>query len=273
MAAGTNAPVIIKKVKKGGGDGHHGGAWKVAYADFVTAMMAFFLLMWLLSSTSEQQKAGIADYFQPTIPINRVSGGGDGVFSGDNIFTTSTLEQSGTGGLSDQQGEALITQAQVDSAAEDAKMQDLQEALLGMGGESALDDNMMRHVVTRLTDEGLVIEIFDLPEAAMFDGDTQIPTPLMSELVTMIGGILQGVSNDIAIHGHVRSGPVVRVDYQVWDLSSNRAATVRSLLEASGTTPERIVRQTGEADRALVSNDPKSERNNRIELIVLRNDL
>ncbi|MHA1128959.1 MAG: flagellar motor protein MotB, partial [Alphaproteobacteria bacterium] len=92
------APIIIikrKKIVKGGG--HHGGAWKVAYADFVTAMMAFFLLMWLLNATTENQRKGLADYFNPTIPIVRVSGGGDGTFGGSSIFSQETLTQNGTG--------------------------------------------------------------------------------------------------------------------------------------------------------------------------------
>lgn len=88
MSADSNlAPVIIKRKKVVQGGGHHGGAWKVAYADFVTAMMAFFMLMWLLNATTEQQKAGLADYFTPTIPIVTTSGGGDGAFGGHSIFT------------------------------------------------------------------------------------------------------------------------------------------------------------------------------------------
>ena len=88
MSTETNTrPLIIKRKKKvSGGDGHHGGAWKVAYADFVTAMMAFFMMMWLLNATTEQQRKGIADYFSPTIPITRISGGGDGSFGGESVF-------------------------------------------------------------------------------------------------------------------------------------------------------------------------------------------
>jgi len=94
------APIIIKKKKVSGGDGHHGGAWKVAYADFVTAMMAFFMLMWLLNATTEKQRKGIADYFAPTIAISRVSGGGEGLFGGDSVFSENTLPQMGTGATS-----------------------------------------------------------------------------------------------------------------------------------------------------------------------------
>jgi hypothetical protein len=89
--------VIIKRKKIIKGGGHHGGAWKVAYADFVTAMMAFFMLMWLLNATTEKQRKGLADYFNPTIPINRVSGGGEGFFGGDNVFSEEVFSQSGTG--------------------------------------------------------------------------------------------------------------------------------------------------------------------------------
>ena len=101
MAAQANvAPIIIKKKKVVKGGGRHGGAWKVAYADFVTAMMAFFMLMWLLNATTEKQRKGLADYFAPTIPINRVSGGGDGAFGGDSVFSEQTMPQNGTGATS-----------------------------------------------------------------------------------------------------------------------------------------------------------------------------
>ena len=96
MSAQPVAPIIVKRKKVIAG-GHHGGAWKVAYADFVTAMMAFFLLMWLLGATNEKQRKGIADYFNPTIPVNKVSGGGDGAFGGDSIFSQNTLARNGTG--------------------------------------------------------------------------------------------------------------------------------------------------------------------------------
>ena len=101
MAVDSNvAPIIIKRKKVSGGDGHHGGAWKVAYADFVTAMMAFFLLMWLLNATTEKQRKGLADYFSPTVAISRVSGGGDGSLGGDSVFSENTLPRVGTGATS-----------------------------------------------------------------------------------------------------------------------------------------------------------------------------
>ena len=97
MSGNEKAPRIVRR-KVVAGDGHHGGAWKVAYADFVTAMMAFFLLMWLLGATNEKQRKGIADYFNPTVPINKVSGGGEGAFGGETVFSENTLTQQGAGG-------------------------------------------------------------------------------------------------------------------------------------------------------------------------------
>jgi len=110
MSAVADRPIIIKRKKVAGGDGHHGGAWKVAYADFVTAMMAFFMLMWLLNATSEQQRAGLADYFTPTSSINRTSGGGDGMFGGDSIFSEERLSKDGMGASQLHEG------AQINSA-------------------------------------------------------------------------------------------------------------------------------------------------------------
>ena len=94
---GNAALTVIKRKKVVQGGGHHGGAWKVAYADFVTAMMAFFMLMWLLNATTEKQRKGIADYFNPTIPVNRISGGGNGAFGGDSVLSEETLAQNATG--------------------------------------------------------------------------------------------------------------------------------------------------------------------------------
>lgn len=120
-----NAPIIIKRKKVIAGGGHHGGAWKVAYADFVTAMMAFFMLMWLLNATTEQQRKGIADYFTPTIPINRISGGGDGMFAGDDIFSEGMSARAGMGGIDvETEGESE------GKAAEVAALQNIEDVLL-----------------------------------------------------------------------------------------------------------------------------------------------
>ena len=269
------APVIIKKKKVVAGGGHHGGAWKVAYADFVTAMMAFFMLMWLLNATTEQQRKGIADYFAPTIPINRVSGGGSGAFGGESIFSEETLPQMGTGGTGERasNGQAVAGQSGPEAGQDQAREQELQalEAMLiGRGGESAVMENALQHVVTRLTDEGLVIELFELDGAALFAEDTLQPTQLLLDLSTIIVSAAKTVRNDIAIGGHVRSAPIVIAENPVWDSSLARATVMRQLLEDGGIASRRIQRVTGHADREPVLADTMAERNNRLEIVLLR---
>ncbi len=275
MGAHANAPIIIKRKKVISGGGHHGGAWKVAYADFVTAMMAFFMLMWLLNATTEQQRKGIADYFSPTIPINRISGGGDGMFGGDNIFTAETLARNGTGGtglttpMQDRET-ADTSDAAGTEAAEVAALRDIEEVLLGKGGESILSDTAMRHVITKLTDEGLIIELFDVDGAPLFVGDTAQPSDTMVEIATMLARVFDIVSNPVAVAGHTASRPIVLIENPVWDLSVGRADAVRILIEGAGMDPARMARVVGQADRAPVSLNPMAPRNNRIEVILLR---
>ena len=270
-------PIIIKKIKKGGGDGHHGGAWKVAYADFVTAMMAFFMLMWLLNATTEQQRKGIADYFSPTIPINRVSGGGSGAFGGDSIFTDDTLAQNGTGASRDARGQNRSDMpaegsAAAQAAAEVQALESIEEILLGKGGESVVSEMALRHVLTRLTDEGLIIEIFALPGAPLFEPDSAEPTPVTVELAGMFARVFAVVENEIAISGHTRSRPVVQSVNPVWDLSVDQAQMIRQIMEVSGLDAERVLRVTGYADRQPAARDPLAIRNDRVEIVLLRSD-
>ncbi len=278
MAGKPNtAPIIIKRKKVIQGGGHHGGAWKVAYADFVTAMMAFFMLMWLLNATTEQQRKGLADYFSPTIPINRISGGGSGAFGGDSIFSEETLAQNGTGASQNhptQEEAARGDSGTADSAGEaDAVAElfrEIDAKLQGMGGESAVMENALRHIVTRLTDEGLVIELFDRADVPLFEEDTETPTQMLEQLAILVANTAQSVTNGIAVGGHVRASPVVLQDNPAWDLSTARAATLRQLLQAGGITSDRIQRTTGHADRKPAANDPMAVRNNRLEIILLR---
>jgi chemotaxis protein MotB len=277
MAAGSNAPVIIKRKKVIAGGGHHGGAWKVAYADFVTAMMAFFMLMWLLNATTEQQRKGIADYFSPTIPINRVSGGGSGAFGGDNIFTDQTLAQSGTGISQPTLGADPVRaedRAAADgaAAAQVAALRDIEAILMGQGGESMISDQALRHIVTRLTDEGLIVELFDLPDATLFMGDTAEPTPVMTEITQIMATVFAIVGNPVEVRAHLRARSVLHVNYAVWTLSTGRADRVRVMLEQGGLNPLRINRITGAGDRVPATRDATAVRNNRVEVILLRAD-
>ncbi|MEO1139053.1 MAG: flagellar motor protein MotB [Pseudomonadota bacterium] len=286
-ASGENAaPVIIKRKKVIAGGGHHGGAWKVAYADFVTAMMAFFLLMWLLNATTEQQRKGIADYFSPTIPINRISGGGDGDFGGDSVFSEEALPQNGTGATNQrpteshqgrgemgvsEEGANLTTTDPSAEAAEAAQFEKIEEMLLGRGGESTVSRETMRHIITRVTDEGLVIELFDLENAQLFKGETANPTPLLHELAELLASVSNLVKNEIAVEGHTRAVPIVRAENPVWNLSVARADRMRTLMEGHDVRSKRMNRVTGHADREPVLENALSTRNNRLEVILLRN--
>ena len=269
MSAQSNARPIIKRKKIVKGDGHHGGAWKVAYADFVTAMMAFFMLMWLLGATTEKQRKGIADYFNPTIPINRISGGGDGAFGGDSVFSEDTMAQSGTGAAEDS--DTIDRQARGalgrDAAAEESTLAAIEEALLGYSGESMFRDLLRRHIVTRISDEGLVIEMFDTDQAPLFRPDGS-PGQELRALLPAIVSALALVENPLAIESHVASRPDAPAT--AWERSLARGYGVQRLLELLGFPPERIARLTGRADRSPVTTDPTATRNNRIEIVVLR---
>jgi chemotaxis protein MotB len=276
MPTQTNAPVIIKRKKIVGGDGHHGGAWKVAYADFVTAMMAFFMLMWLLNATTEKQRKGIADYFSPTIPIVRISGGGDGSYGGESVFSEELLAETGEAPMQTvgQPVEQESSGGEVDAESTDQRaFSDVEEALTGLSGESMAADDTLRHIVTRVTDEGLVIELFALDDERLFEIGSSDPTPILVDLSVMISDILILVTNKIAVEGHVRSQPIVLADNQNWSLSQARANRVRSLFEVAGTQPERMARITGHSDRERVVRNPLATRNNRIEIILLRSDI
>ena len=281
MAGQSNAaPVIIKRKKIIQGGGHHGGAWKVAYADFVTAMMAFFMLMWLLNATTEKQRKGIADYFNPTIPVNRVSGGGNGAFGGDSTFTEETMAANGTGASDtsptsqdkakgDQSADAGEASAKEATA---RALEQVESALAARSGESMSMQRLMRHVVTKVTDEGLVIELFDLEDAPLFDPDSATPSAATVEIALLLAEILGLSQNQIAINGHVRAYPMTMINNPSWDLSAERAQALRGLLEGDGIPTERIARVSGHANRKPAASDPMAVRNNRMEVILLRRD-
>lgn len=279
MSAKQNAPVIIKRKKIIVSGGHHGGAWKVAYADFVTAMMAFFMLMWLLNATTEKQRKGIADYFSPTIPIMRVSGGGEGSFGGDSVFSEDTLAQNGTGASARSPTEfnAARGDSGIDPTVElGGKDQDnfsaVESAFSGNSGESMVADNTLRHIITKVTDEGLIVEIFDLPDEPLFVSDTNQPTSVLDSLVKEVGDVFGLVDNEIAINGFTQSHVIVLLNNPVWDLSSSRADRIRIMLGTKKHLDKRVQRVTGFADRKQVARNPMAARNNRIELILLRSD-
>lgn len=274
---GNTAPIIIKRKKVIQGGGHHGGAWKVAYADFVTAMMAFFMLMWLLNATTEKQRKGIADYFNPSIPITRVSGGGDGAFGGESIFSEQALAKNGTGQpdgtpSEDAQSGGKAGAADAAAAAEQKALEHMSEQITKRGGESMTMERLMRHVVSRVTDEGLVVEIFDVDGAPLFVGETAEPLDTTRQIAALLAQVFAIATNDIAVNGHIQTFPVTRLANPSWDLTTQRAHAMRALLEAAKMPPKQIARVTGHADRKPVTADASALRNNRLEVILLRSD-
>lgn len=274
-------PVIIKRKKIVVEGGHHGGAWKVAYADFVTAMMAFFLLMWLLGATTEQQRKGIADYFSPTLPLTSISGGGDGAFGGDSVFTEDTLAQNGIGAsdryATDSQqarGDVGLMSAGAndpEGQPEDAAFAKIEDMLTARSGESHVSEEIRQHILTRVTDEGLVIELFDLEGRPLFVENNK-PTRLLEELTMLVAGVTNLVENDIAVTAHASAGPVTLASNPVWDVTIDRSNRLRRMLEADGVDSARMMRTTGNADRTPAVVDPMAVRNNRVEIILLRSD-
>lgn len=272
---GNVAPIIIKRKKVVVGGGHHGGAWKVAYADFVTAMMAFFMLMWLLNATTEKQRKGIADYFSPTIAMARVSGGGSGALGGESVFAENTLPRVGTG--------ATSLRPQVDSAKdngidskddakkgeETAEFKEVEALLMGRGGESSVADDLLEHIVTEVTDEGLVIEFFETAQARLFDDNAE-PTPLLRDLALVLARASDVVTNQVAIEAHTTGYPVVLADNPAWDVSRDRVGVFRELVIDQGFDAQRVRRVTAYADRDPVSTNALDPRNSRIEVVFLR---
>lgn len=256
-------PIIIKRKKVVGGDGHHGGAWKVAYADFVTAMMAFFMLMWLLNATTEKQRKGLADYFSPTIAIARVSGGGDGAFSGSSFQSDEDLAHNGTAGAMKK---AL-------SARQLTPLEDVQLAIESRAGDSVTKNRAKQHIATRLSDEGLVIELFDLEGSPLFTPGTTTPMPVMQSIAEILQEGFELALNDISVSAHSQAYSPLLLENPSWTLTTGRAQATRGLLEDAGLGPDRVARLTGHGQYKPAADDPMSVRNNRIEITLLRSDL
>lgn len=258
-------PIVIKRKKVVAGGGHHGGAWKVAYADFVTAMMAFFLMLWLLGSTTDDQRKGLADYFSPAIPMQRASAGGVDMFGGAGLGPGQIVHDS------DALGTALRDSPR--SGEEEAVLPSLEEVeaeLLARGADDPSVAMALRHVVTRVTDEGLVVEMSDLEESPLFEPDTATPMPVLLILAEVLADVFAMVANPVAIEAHSRAYAMVAREPLVWELTASRAQNLRMLLVEQGFATERTHRVTGHADRRRVARNPLSVRNNRLEVILLR---
>ncbi|MBA3067872.1 MAG: OmpA family protein [Hyphomonas sp.] len=276
-------PIIIRRKKVYKADGHHGGAWKVAYADFVTAMMAFFLLMWLLNATTEDQRKGLADYFNPSIPISRISGGGSDGLNGDSVFTEETLARSGTGASHKRNIESPASNASM------AEAKSEQEAGAGPAeGETqaiaenfkslkeALDEQsqqLSEHLMVKMSPEGIVLELVDSESTPLFPVGRSEPSDLLIELLDVVAESFGTFENDIKIVGHTDNRRY-RNDaiYDNWNLSADRANAARRLLLRSGVDQSRIQEVTGKADTdPLIKDNPAAAQNRRISITILTN--
>lgn len=272
-------PIIVKKIKKGG-HGHHGGAWKIAYADFVTAMMAFFLLMWLLGSTTEGDRKGIQDYFNNPVKISMMGGSGSGdsshVIQGGGQDLTRSTGQVKRGQVEAErktyQLQALKAQQ---AAAEAARLEALKERVEQVLATSPQLDAFKSQIRLDMTPDGLRIQIVDEQNRPMFDSGSAVVKPYMRELLRAIGGVLAEVPNKLTLEGHTDAaafgaGPA---GYSNWELSADRANASRRELVAGHLGDAQVLRIQGLAasvpyDRA----DPLNPINRRISIIVMNRD-
>ena len=273
-------PIIIKRVKKGG-HGAHGGAWKIAYADFVTAMMAFFLLMWLLGSTTEGDKKGIADFFNAPLKISLL-GGGSGSGDSSHVVKGGGTDLSRTNGqVKAGELEAPRKSVQLKALKAEQKRAEIQKLeALKRKVEDALASNpklaaLKSQIRLDMTPDGLRIQIVDEQNRAMFDSGSAIVKPYMRELLQLIGGVLAEVPNRLTLEGHTDSQPFGGGDrgYSNWELSSDRANASRRELGAGGLPEERVLLVQGLASSVLFDPaDPRNPVNRRISIIVMNRE-
>jgi len=156
---------------------------------------------------------------------------------------------------------------------EDAALREAEAQLAALSGESMVSDRLLRHIVTRLSDEGLVIELFDTPEASLFAGESSDAEPILYELARIVAEVAALARNRVAVSGHVRAHPITLRNDPVWDKSTARAKTMRQLLVLAGLDAMRLHRVTGYADRRPATADPTAPRNNRLEIVLLRRNV
>lgn len=273
-------PIIVKKIKKGG-HAAHGGAWKIAYADFVTAMMAFFLLMWLLGSTTEGDKKGIADYFSSPLKIALLSSGsgaGDSshVIKGGGQDLTRTTGQVKRGEVAAERAAVNIKALKAEQIrAEIAKLEDVKrriEQKIRANSRLAPISNQIR---LDMTADGLRIQIVDEQNRPMFASGSAVVQPYMRELLREIGSVLTEVPNRLTLEGHTDAQAFAGGErgYSNWELSADRANASRRELLAGGLPDERVLRVQGLASSVLFDKaEPESPVNRRISIIVMNRE-
>jgi len=276
MAEELPRPIIVKKIKKGGG-GHHGGAWKIAYADFVTAMMAFFLLMWLLGSTSKAQKEGISEYFKT--PLKQVLmgpsvGGADSPLKGGGRDVTKKQGQvKPVDGPKGKEKEVDINTAKdALKKAEAVKLEELKQKIEKAIESSETLSKFKNQLLMDITTEGLRVQIVDEQNRPMFNTAKAELQPYAKEILREIGQMLNGVPNRISLSGHTDATPYSSGEksYSNWELSSDRANASRRALVAGGMDEEKLMRVVGLSSASLFDKEnPFNPTNRRISLIIM----
>jgi chemotaxis protein MotB len=267
------APIIVKKITVVAG-GHHGGAWKVAYADFVTAMMAFFLLMWLLGATTEDQRKGLADYFTPTlVKMREQSAGADGMLGGSSIVDADNYPhaagQTGTQSITIPRDARGGPQEGGEEEQERRRRQIAEQIQQRIDSVERLR-RLSRQVRVTRTPEGIRIDLVDDADFSMFHLGSTVLVPEARELLGIIGEALGAESGQLIVRGHTdavpwRSG----AGANNWSLSSARAEATRQELLRHGLRDARFDRIEGVADREpLVPDDPADPRNRRMSILL-----
>jgi chemotaxis protein MotB len=275
MAARPNMPrpIIVKKVIQEAHGGHHGGAWKVAYADFVTAMMAFFLLMWLLGATTEKQRKALADYFAPTIVTTKMeSAGSNGMFGGDSIVSVDDYPhgagQTGTRSITIPRDVVGGPKEASGRERERERFQQIAKSLMQRVQAKGELRRLARNLRFTETAEGLRIDIVDDADFSMFAIGTSQLTPAGARLFGEIAAPIAGVPNQLMIRGHTDAAPwSAKAGTNNWRLSVDRAEVTRHYLEFRGIASDRFSRIEGVADREpYVPTDRFDPRNRRISI-------
>jgi chemotaxis protein MotB len=300
-------PIIIKKIKKVTG-GHHGGAWKVAYADFVTAMMAFFLLLWLLNAVTEEQKKGIAAYFRPTLavqntsatftiltgqaqPMDDMSGGSSQ--DSESEEDEQAMQQAPATGEGDRpqsldgenpdigfgnepqpgKGDKPVDLAEAEAtvaANEQKQLEQIKEDIKNAFQDDPELKELEKNLKIDQTEDGIRIQLLDQEKISMFPSGSAAMNPRSKELLEKVAEVVKSLPNKIEISGHTDAKPYAGGhDYTNWELSADRANASRRVLVGAGISPERLIMIKGRADTdPFVKTDPFDPQNRRISIVL-----
>jgi chemotaxis protein MotB len=271
----AKSTIVIKRIKKGG-HAVHGAAWKIAYADFVTAMMAFFLLMWLLGSTTKGDLKGIAEYFQSPLQVAMSGGSGSGdatsIIQGGGEDLTRIVGQRKRGDQEARRKSADRLAQERRRVEQLQRMEDLKARIDGAVLANTTLSEFRNQIRVEITPDGLRIQIVDDFKRPMFDLGGASVKSYMRDILREIGKVLNEVDNRIALTGHTDSAPYSggQRHYSNWELSADRANASRRELISGGMDPQKIARVVGLADSSLLDkNDPRNPLNRRISIIVL----